>query len=199
RNFFSKFPDVEFEGVQNVSQYNNIYNTLKDKKPGHFYICLYIAINLLDTKDYGRHLLSWRCISYVEYSSEDVARAVVLNDDGRSVRYIANALNMPRSTVYDAIKRYRETEKYARRPGSGRQRATIPNEGSWPVSKLVFVLVVPSRMFLRQYAHFQLEAHSLVKLPHLAAGCRYLIGCGSLTWTARWCLGADENNYFFKH
>ncbi|PSN41338.1 hypothetical protein C0J52_20650 [Blattella germanica] len=61
---------------------------------------------------------------------EDVARAVALTDYGRSVRYIANALNMPRSTVYDAIKRYRETEEYTRRPVSGRPRATTRNEDS---------------------------------------------------------------------
>ncbi|KAJ4429127.1 hypothetical protein ANN_26128 [Periplaneta americana] len=40
---------------------------------------------------------------------DDVARAVALYDDGRSVRYIANVMNMARSTTHDAIKRYRET------------------------------------------------------------------------------------------
>ncbi|PSN40345.1 hypothetical protein C0J52_18460 [Blattella germanica] len=59
---------------------------------------------------------------------EDVARALALNDDGHSVRYIANALNMPRTTVHDAIKRYRETEEYTKRPGSGRPRATTRNK-----------------------------------------------------------------------
>ncbi|KAJ4447982.1 hypothetical protein ANN_09992 [Periplaneta americana] len=59
---------------------------------------------------------------------EDVARAVALYDDGRSVRYIANVMNMARSTTHDAIKRYRETLEYTRRPGSGRPRATNPNE-----------------------------------------------------------------------
>ncbi|KAJ4447464.1 hypothetical protein ANN_09471 [Periplaneta americana] len=59
---------------------------------------------------------------------EDVARAVALYNDGRSVRYIANVMNMTRSTTHDAIKRYRETLEYTRRPGSGRPRATNPNE-----------------------------------------------------------------------
>ena len=40
-----------------------------------------------------------------EMRHEDGARAVALNNDGRSLCYIANALNMPRSTVHDAIKR----------------------------------------------------------------------------------------------
>ncbi|KAJ4444234.1 hypothetical protein ANN_06025 [Periplaneta americana] len=61
---------------------------------------------------------------------EDVARAVALYDDGRSVRYIANVMNMARSTTRDAIKRYRETLEYTRRPSSGRPRATNPNEDS---------------------------------------------------------------------
>ncbi|KAJ4428461.1 hypothetical protein ANN_24498 [Periplaneta americana] len=34
---------------------------------------------------------------------EDMARAVALYDDGRSVRYIANVMNMARSTTHDAI------------------------------------------------------------------------------------------------
>ncbi|KAJ4430744.1 hypothetical protein ANN_19335 [Periplaneta americana] len=45
-----------------------------------------------------------------------------------AVRYIANVMNMARSTTHDAIKRYRETLEYTRRPGSGRPRATNPNE-----------------------------------------------------------------------
>ena len=64
---------------------------------------------------------------------EDVARAVALYDDGRSVRYIANVMNMARSTTHDAIKRYRETLEYTRRPGSGRPRATNPNEDRYMV------------------------------------------------------------------
>ncbi|KAJ4429228.1 hypothetical protein ANN_26231 [Periplaneta americana] len=59
---------------------------------------------------------------------EDVARAVALYGDGHSVRYIANVINMARSTTHDAIKRYRETLEYTRSPGSSRPRATKPNE-----------------------------------------------------------------------
>lgn len=51
-----------------------------------------------------------------------VARAVALFDDGRSQRYIARFLRVPRSTVGDAIRRYRETGSYSRRVGQGRKR-----------------------------------------------------------------------------
>ena len=56
--------------------------------------------------------------------SEDVARAVALNYDGRDIRYIANVLGRARSTIHDAISRFRQTGEYVRRPGSGRARVT---------------------------------------------------------------------------
>jgi DNA-binding transcriptional MocR family regulator len=52
-------------------------------------------------------------------SPEEVAQAVAIHNDGRSIRYIANLLGIPRSTVSDAIQRFRETGSYARRPGQG--------------------------------------------------------------------------------
>jgi transposase len=48
-------------------------------------------------------------------SSDEVAQAVALHNDGRGIRYIANLLGIPRSTVSDAIQRFRETGSYARR------------------------------------------------------------------------------------
>ncbi|KAJ4443401.1 hypothetical protein ANN_05069 [Periplaneta americana] len=68
---------------------------------------------------------------------EDVARAVALYDDGRSVRYIANVMNMARSTTHDAIKRYRETLEYTRRPGSDRPKATNKNEDRYMVLRVL--------------------------------------------------------------
>jgi hypothetical protein len=47
---------------------------------------------------------------------EIAAQIVVLNNDGRSVRYIAQHLNIPRSTVQDALSRFRETHGFTRRP-----------------------------------------------------------------------------------
>jgi hypothetical protein len=47
---------------------------------------------------------------------EIAAQIVVLNNDGRSVRYIAQHLNIPRSTVQDALSRFRETYGFTRRP-----------------------------------------------------------------------------------
>jgi hypothetical protein len=47
---------------------------------------------------------------------EIAAQIVVLNNDGRSVRYIAQHLNIPRSTVQDALSRFRETHGFTRSP-----------------------------------------------------------------------------------
>lgn len=54
------------------------------------------------------------------------ARIVALAEDGRSQRYIARMLRIPKTTVQRAIQRYQETGQYTRRPGSGRPRATRP-------------------------------------------------------------------------
>lgn len=55
---------------------------------------------------------------------EDVARAVALNHDGRNIRYIAEFLGKPKSSIQDAISRFRQTGEYTRRRGSGRPRIT---------------------------------------------------------------------------
>ncbi|KAJ4448913.1 hypothetical protein ANN_00305, partial [Periplaneta americana] len=85
-----------------------------------------------------------------EMRPEDVARAVALYDDGRSVRYIASVMNMARSTTHDAIKRHRETLEYTgtRRPGSGRPRATNPNEDrDWRNGQWSCVLFIDESRF----------------------------------------------------
>jgi transposase len=66
-------------------------------------------------------------------SPEEVAQAVALHNDGRSIRYIANLLGIPRSTVSDAIQRFRETGSYARKPGQGRRRVTnaVEDQMQW--------------------------------------------------------------------
>jgi hypothetical protein len=46
---------------------------------------------------------------------EITAQIVALNNDGRSVRYIAQHLNIPRSTVQNALSRFRETHGFTRR------------------------------------------------------------------------------------
>ncbi|KAJ4439301.1 hypothetical protein ANN_07423 [Periplaneta americana] len=82
---------------------------------------------------------------------EDVARAVALYDDGRSVRYIANVMNMARSTTHDAIKRYRETLEYTRRPGSGRPSATNPNEDRYMVLRVLRERILPATSVAQQF------------------------------------------------
>ncbi|KAJ4436486.1 hypothetical protein ANN_16517 [Periplaneta americana] len=82
-----------------------------------------------------------------------VARAVALYDDGRSVRYIANVMNMARSTTHDAIKRYRETLEYTRRPGSGRPRATNPNEDRYMVFRVLRERNLPAISVAQQFVN----------------------------------------------
>jgi hypothetical protein len=53
----------------------------------------------------------------------NIARALALVEDGRSIRYAANAIGAPLTTVHRAIRRFQETGQYTRRPGSGRKRA----------------------------------------------------------------------------
>lgn len=57
-------------------------------------------------------------------TAAQVAQAVLLTDQGRTQREVAAILNVPRTTLRFALKRYRETGLYTRRPGSGRVRCT---------------------------------------------------------------------------
>ncbi|KAJ4428926.1 hypothetical protein ANN_25922 [Periplaneta americana] len=69
---------------------------------------------------------------------EDVARAVALYDDGRSVRYIANVMNMARSTTHDAIKRYcNEIETLAHVLGSCQHGELLRNSRHHNIRKLI--------------------------------------------------------------
>lgn len=47
-----------------------------------------------------------------------IAQAVALIDQGLTQREVAVVLNVPRSSMQYALKRYRETGHYSRRPGS---------------------------------------------------------------------------------
>lgn len=82
---------------------------------------------------------------------EDVAAAVALHNDGRSVRYIAYVMNMPRSTIHDALKRFRETQEYTRRPGSGRPRCTTQNEDRRMVLSVLRERNLPSTMVAQRF------------------------------------------------
>ena len=55
---------------------------------------------------------------------EEMVKIVALHDDGRSMCYIANALNFAKSTAHDSLRRFQESGSYNRRPGSGRKRST---------------------------------------------------------------------------
>ncbi|KAJ4439574.1 hypothetical protein ANN_07701 [Periplaneta americana] len=88
-----------------------------------------------------------------EMRPEDVARAVALYDDGCSVRYIANVMNMARSTTHDAIKRYTEILEYTRRPCSGRPRATNPNEDRYMVLRVLRERNLPATSVAQQFVN----------------------------------------------
>jgi hypothetical protein len=52
----------------------------------------------------------------------NIARAVALVEDC-CFRYAANAIEAPLASGHRAVRRFQETCKYTRRPGSGRKRA----------------------------------------------------------------------------
>lgn len=54
----------------------------------------------------------------------EVAQAVVLINQGLTQREVATVLNVPRSSMQYALRRYQETGSYTRRPGSGGVRCT---------------------------------------------------------------------------
>lgn len=65
------------------------------------------------------------------------ARAVALADAGFSQRRIGRMLRYPRTTIQDAIRRYRETGSYTRRPGQGRRRCTSERDDRYIVSNVL--------------------------------------------------------------
>ena len=81
---------------------------------------------------------------------EQVAQAVALRDDGRAIRYIADRLAVPRSTVSDAIERFRETGLYSRRPGQGRRRATNDNDDRFLRLQVLRERTVPATALARR-------------------------------------------------
>lgn len=76
------------------------------------------------------------------------ARAVALADAGYSQRRIGRTLGVPRTTVQDAIRRFRETGRYTRRPGSGRHRCTSSRDDRFIVTNVLrnrFLTAVEAR------------------------------------------------------
>ncbi|KAJ4439142.1 hypothetical protein ANN_15099 [Periplaneta americana] len=100
-----------------------------------------------------RQFLMEAPVQFTTMRPEDVARAVALYNDGRSVRYIANVMNIARSTTHDAIKRYRETLEYTRRPGSGRSRATNTNEDRYMVLRVLRERNLPATSVAQQFVN----------------------------------------------
>lgn len=84
---------------------------------------------------------------------EDVARAVALCEEGRSVRYIANVLGTAKSTVNDAIRRFYQTGQYTRRAGSGRPRITTHREDRFLRLSVLRDRRLPSTLLARRFAN----------------------------------------------
>lgn len=61
-------------------------------------------------------------------SVEKRAAVTTLHNDGRSVRYIAKKLNIPRSTVSDAITRFQRTGCNKDKARTGKPRVTSKSE-----------------------------------------------------------------------
>ncbi|CAH2100838.1 unnamed protein product [Euphydryas editha] len=66
-----------------------------------------------------------------------VARAVAIADAGYSQRRIVRMLGVPRTTVRDTIRRFRQTGLYTRRPGQGRHRCTSTRDDRFVVSDVL--------------------------------------------------------------
>lgn len=59
---------------------------------------------------------------------ETAARAVSLLQEGQSQRYVAMHIGVSRRAIRNVWERYQETGSVARRPGTGRARATTAQE-----------------------------------------------------------------------
>lgn len=70
-------------------------------------------------------------------TSEQVAQAVTLIDQGLTQREVAILLNVPRSSMQYALKRYQETRSYTRRPGSGGVRCTSVRDDRFIVLEIL--------------------------------------------------------------
>ncbi|PSN56146.1 hypothetical protein C0J52_03341 [Blattella germanica] len=82
---------------------------------------------------------------------ENVAKAVVLNEDGRSIRYISNVLGVARNTVNYAIRRYNETGEYGRQ-GSGQPWCTNERDERYAVSTILRNRHLPATIVARRLA-----------------------------------------------
>lgn len=82
-----------------------------------------------------------------------VAQAVLLVEQGHSQRQVATILNVERSNVKYALKRYRETGLYTRRPGSGGVRCTSARDDRFIILEVLrnrFLTAVEIRQRLHQ-------------------------------------------------
>ena len=98
-------------------------------------------------------------------SESDAAKAVSLIEDGRSQRYVARALEIHRSLIQRAVKRFRETQKYTRKEGSGRKRATSPIDDR-------FVVLRTLRNRHSTAVHLQAESTNTIRRRLKEAGFR---------------------------
>lgn len=104
-----------------------------------------------------------KCLDFI-MDSHKVAQAVCLIDEGHSVRYVAQQLNVARSTLHYAVKRYRETQSYNRRPGQGRKRCTSARDDRFIVSQVLrnrFATAVEVRQELQNVRNVNVNEHTV--------------------------------------
>lgn len=70
-------------------------------------------------------------------TTEQIAQAVALIDQGLTQREVAIVLNVPRSSMQYALKRYQATGNYTRRPGSGGRRCTSARDDRFIVLEIL--------------------------------------------------------------
>ncbi|KAL0829645.1 hypothetical protein ABMA28_003151 [Loxostege sticticalis] len=66
-----------------------------------------------------------------------VAQVVALINQGLTQRKVATVLNVPHSSMQYAVKRYQETGRYTRRPGSGDVRCTSARDDRFIVLEIL--------------------------------------------------------------
>ena len=77
---------------------------------------------LFNNKNVKKEWFSSNTSVIMTTSREDCVRAVLLSDQGRTQREVAQDLGLSQSAVYRLLKRYRETNSFERRPGTGKKK-----------------------------------------------------------------------------
>jgi transposase len=84
-------------------------------------------------------------------SEVEVARAVALLEDGRSMRFVANSLNTSPSVICRLWHRYQITGSYSRRAGQGCKRKTTNQNDRYIVTSPLWRRTATARELQNHY------------------------------------------------